>query len=337
MLFFLIVCLFIHSSASFLLSVQGECASNFASFLTNVLVDTTVATGVTAGADGSIYVRCDDVAGGDGASFVATKEQIRDHKYMVTLCVAQAFSLKMVDYLKQPDAPLDCSEYSKSGQTALYVENNKHKKVFIDCGANVGDGLNALLPGEHKYMAKGVRKYMTDSVPYDMTEYFMYGFEGNPRFGDMLLDIQHQHPSRVKVFPKTVVTVEDKQNMPFYINHQANVNDWGSSLIKEKYNVDPDHPVYVTAVDFARFIKSVVIPRADKVPGRHVVVKMDIEGAEYTILPHLLINGAFCEIDVLLLECHPLEVSPLIDKKSFGNVMRYIAQQCNVTISGQTD
>ena len=35
-----------------------------------------------------------------------------------------------------------------------------------------------------------------------------------------------------------------------------------------------------------------------------VVVKMDIEGAEYTILPHLLKTSAWLNIDYLLVEWH---------------------------------
>lgn len=33
-------------------------------------------------------------------------------------------------------------------------------------------------------------------------------------------------------------------------------------------------------------------------------MKMDIEGAEHVLLPHMIITGALCLIDVVFTECH---------------------------------
>ena len=54
----------------------------------------------------------------------------------------------------------------------------------------------------------------------------------------------------------------------------------------------------VATIDLAEFLQRQVVA-AD-----YVVIKMDIEGAEYDLVPHLLSTGASRLIDELLVECH---------------------------------
>ena len=56
--------------------------------------------------------------------------------------------------------------------------------------------------------------------------------------------------------------------------------------------------VEVPAIDFAAWLtKNVKLED-------YVVVKMDIEHAEYAVLPRMLATGAACLVDELYLECH---------------------------------
>ncbi|KAK7305484.1 hypothetical protein VNO77_43390 [Canavalia gladiata] len=54
----------------------------------------------------------------------------------------------------------------------------------------------------------------------------------------------------------------------------------------------------IQGFDFAEWLKSVVTSRD------FVVVKMDVEGTEFHLIPRLIQNGALCWIDELFLECH---------------------------------
>ncbi|XP_078435450.1 methyltransferase [Wolffia australiana] len=54
----------------------------------------------------------------------------------------------------------------------------------------------------------------------------------------------------------------------------------------------------IQGLDFAGWLKSVVSVTD------YVVMKMDIEGAEFDVLPRLIETGAICLIDELFLECH---------------------------------
>jgi hypothetical protein len=62
----------------------------------------------------------------------------------------------------------------------------------------------------------------------------------------------------------------------------------------------------VATIDVARFLKVVVDDRV-MVPGQSpgkVVAKMDVEGEEFKIIPHLIATRALCSIDVLFVEWH---------------------------------
>ncbi|KAJ1381265.1 S-adenosyl-L-methionine-dependent methyltransferase [Sesbania bispinosa] len=54
----------------------------------------------------------------------------------------------------------------------------------------------------------------------------------------------------------------------------------------------------IQGFDFANWLKSVVTSRD------FVVVKMDVEGTEFHLIPRLIQTGAICLIDELFLECH---------------------------------
>ena len=57
--------------------------------------------------------------------------------------------------------------------------------------------------------------------------------------------------------------------------------------------------VDVPALDFDAWLRSVIPPDAEK-----VIVKIDIEGAEYTVVPHMLEKNTFQLIDEVYIETH---------------------------------
>ena len=62
--------------------------------------------------------------------------------------------------------------------------------------------------------------------------------------------------------------------------------------------IDYSSPVPVPAVDFSAWLRRTVSP------GDRVVVKMDIEGAEYPVLAKLVDEGTINLISVLYIEWH---------------------------------
>ena len=66
-----------------------------------------------------------------------------------------------------------------------------------------------------------------------------------------------------------------------------------------------NHPV--ATIDLARlvhFVHRTLVPSDDGRPSR-LVMKLDTEGSEYRLLPHLLAHNAACLVDRLYLEFHP--------------------------------
>jgi FkbM family methyltransferase len=63
-------------------------------------------------------------------------------------------------------------------------------------------------------------------------------------------------------------------------------------------------PLIVPCFDFAAWLSVLTIGRL------RVIVKMDVEGAEYTLLPHLIETGAIQWIKRLLIEWHRPPIGP---------------------------
>lgn len=68
----------------------------------------------------------------------------------------------------------------------------------------------------------------------------------------------------------------------------------GASL--NVYHHDLDQNTTIKTMDLAAYINEQVAPRKMEGKGT-VLMKMDIEGFEHTLMPHLLTTGAICHID----------------------------------------
>mmetsp|Transcript_5936 Transcript_5936/g.12101 ORF Transcript_5936/g.12101 Transcript_5936/m.12101 type:complete len:145 (+) Transcript_5936:1253-1687(+) len=74
-------------------------------------------------------------------------------------------------------------------------------------------------------------------------------------------------------------------------------------------------PLVTPLMDLAKFVLEHIVPRkippppptsifSEPAPPPAVIMKLDIEGSEYTVLPHLALSGALCHIDTAFLEYH---------------------------------
>lgn len=148
-------------------------------------------------------------------------------------------------------------------------------KIFLDCGAWNG------------YSVKVFRQVYDPNM-----EYKIYSFEANPY--------------HLKTFPKfegfhvligDAVWV-DYTEMDFYLDYSR--KRASSTLLKEKTSgdLDKENPIKVKCVDLDDWIKG-MFTESDE-----IVLKLDIEGAEYTVLPHMIESGSIDYIDKLFIEWH---------------------------------
>ena len=145
------------------------------------------------------------------------------------------------------------------------------RKIFIDCGAYKGK--------------------MTKFFLANLGEGFeAFAFEPNPHAKI------HRKKVAYTVFKKAV-WVEDA-TIPLYVNRKKVYHSQSSSLLKEKTSGGLDTKIYVEAIDFGRWVAE-TFTKDD-----YIVVKMDIEGAEFKVLEKMMADGSILYINELYLETH---------------------------------
>ena len=145
------------------------------------------------------------------------------------------------------------------------------RKIFIDCGA---------------YKGKMTKIFLTNSG----NGFEVFAFEPNP--------YAKIHKKKVNcVVYKKAVWIKD-EIIPFYINKKKVRHSQGSSLLKEKTSGGLDTKILVEAVNFGKWIKD------NFSKDDFIVVKMDIEGAEFKVLESMIADGSIYYINKLHFESH---------------------------------
>ena len=151
------------------------------------------------------------------------------------------------------------------------------RKIFIDCGCNQGQSIK---------LFRRSRLYSP--------EFIIYGFEANPacfryleKFKGDFVQLANQ-----------AVWIKD-ETRDFYLS--SFINAVGSSLKTEKKSgrMNKAHPITVQCFDFSKWILN------NFTGNDYIILKMDIEGAEYDVLNKMindrsinLIKKAFVEFHV---------------------------------------
>jgi len=147
-------------------------------------------------------------------------------------------------------------------------------KYFLDCGAWNG------------YSVRVFRR------EYDLNcEYEIHSFEPNPRYVPFPKFEKH-------TFHNKAIWIKDEVRN-FYLDNTTKKKA-GSSLMKEKTtgNLDKKNPFKVECIDIDRWIKE----KFNK--DDFIVLKLDIEGAEYKVLPYMIENESIDYINNIFIEWH---------------------------------
>ena len=137
--------------------------------------------------------------------------------------------------------------------------------------------------------------------PFLLPEIFL--FEANPYFNTPLVQAKEHYDSlgiKVTIFPSTVVDVKDGTRT-FFLDTVNNDHDfWGSSIFANHPDavISQSNGTELTAINISRWLLMNTLPRD------FVVVKMDIEGAEYEVVPHMAEMSIWTVVDHLLIEWH---------------------------------
>jgi len=156
------------------------------------------------------------------------------------------------------------------------------RKIFIDCGSNTCRVLEARI-------LKG-------------TEREFFAFEPQPELSTCAEEMRRKYPSvPIHFFGKAVWVYDGSINLYLATNWGPN-HKGGSTLlaghVKNESQVDYSHPIRVECIDFSEWIRRHFSKRD------HIVVKMDVEGAEYPILEKMVADASIDYVSELLVEFH---------------------------------
>jgi FkbM family methyltransferase len=222
-----------------------------------------------------------------------------------------------------------------SGSPTSSTKKRLPRNVFFDLGANKGDSLNSFVYG--KEAAQGGDSLKGKGA---QGEWDLWAFEGNSYFNKQLRELEQElkliklpngNPKYNVVMKTEAVANAYDGKAEFYVDRVNEKHDfWGSSLMKEHRDAiaSQHYKVQVDSYDIARLI------RENYTKDDYVIVKADVEGAEYDLIARFLANGAAELIDVLAIEFHPLGGTPkLMENKCLENAMIWILQKAGVRVT----
>lgn len=147
-------------------------------------------------------------------------------------------------------------------------------KVFLDCGTHLGEGLNQFVN------------------LYNMTEEWqIYSFEPNPNLWKQHYELNKY--SNIQYINKAIY--DNNEMITFNL---AYPNTDASSIFKQHIGDNFDKAVQVECLDLSQFILS------NFSKDDFLVVKLDIEGAEYKVLDKMIKEGSILFVNDLYVEFH---------------------------------
>tara|TARA_R110002020_G_scaffold364543_8_gene576852 strand:- start:320 stop:907 length:588 start_codon:yes stop_codon:yes gene_type:complete len=147
----------------------------------------------------------------------------------------------------------------------------KKGDLFVDLGANLGQELEVLAP-------MGVE---------------VHSFEPHPELFKVLETTYGPFPN-VTLNEAAAWTADDYRCL-FFKNSKNQVNG-GASLVEEKTNISTSLNEKVRCVDIAKYISNLDKPVK--------VLKIDVEGAEYDLIEHLLSTDVLDMVEFVYCEDH---------------------------------
>ncbi len=157
------------------------------------------------------------------------------------------------------------------------------RKVFIDCGANVGE-ISA------RYLDLG---------------YTVIAFEPNPSAFEVLLN-KFEDNKKITLINKAVWHKNTTLKLYLHENSDEDEVYWsqGSSLLSFKGNVLESKFVEVEVIDLFEFIKNSEYDFID-------TIKIDIEGAEVEVLERLIEEKLYTKFGEIFVETHDHKIPEL--------------------------
>ena len=244
---------------------------------------------------------------------------------LVSMCIVSWQAINNQCYTALPGVP----------KHARRSEFEDCKMVYLDVGSNIGVQVRKLfepsrypgapvLPLFDKYF--GVNRNMSKHL-------CAIGVEMNPSHTLRLAALETHYREKcgysVRFFKETAASTRDGM-VDFWTDGYKPNNEWGASQVEWGSNLKSR---IANALDLVRFITSDIAPFASV-----VVMKLDVEGAEYDLLPQLLMKGVLCHMDLIFTEYHPwLASRQKVDVVDHINTLIENMPSCRTVLSSLDD
>jgi hypothetical protein len=238
--------------------------------------------------------------------------------------------------------PDDSSSHIRNNEAGFGSWFDGCQYVYLDVGTNVGVQIRKLYEPE-LYPGAKILSFFDELFEKDRKHLFSLcavGFEPNIHHTSKLNALEAAYSAkgwRVKIFTETAVSMVDG-NATFFFDRVARPeqHEWGASLIPWHKSMgttsenDPEEDKIQTTVrtmDFAKYLlENVARRRINEMLNHSVLMKLDIEGSEHTILPHLIMTGSLCSINKIFLETHRWGAVKFPDGSSDGQFLSFFKQ-----------
>lgn len=244
---------------------------------------------------------------------------------MVLLCAAALVLCSLFGTKQMMEKSVIGSSVRRSASLQSTRTAVKHRladgchHVFIDVGANVGVHGRFLFEPE-KYNETRIAGALFDEefgaqAARDNRDICIFAFEPNPVHRKRLEEIEAAYKAMGWRYEFIPAGIGDQDgNMTFYHLHDERFNEWGFTTARTHDPIGfPGQEEHVPVIRLARWLEEEVRNRALPaiVFGEYeqsqpkVLMKFDVEGLEFVVLPDLLVSGALCNtVDFVFGEFH---------------------------------
>ncbi|KAG7365545.1 methyltransferase FkbM domain containing protein [Nitzschia inconspicua] len=160
----------------------------------------------------------------------------------------------------------------------------------------------------------GLLQKQAQNIPSE--SFCVYGMEGNPTFTERLRklenyirEMQPRPVQHLHIFTESVVTAQDGPTKLYLDKTSVEQNFWGSSILSSQQdavksanelNKGQVFSADVMGISLSSMVKNTVLAFKEGVTdvdkqGGLLIIKMDVEGAEYQVLKEVAETGILCE------------------------------------------
>jgi len=217
-------------------------------------------------------------------------------------------------YCYHRDAAVEQQEYRLQTTSRTDIDNNSCRndnkdrpaqKIFLDVGANRGDVLRIFLDRGRQPEDSNNRQWKFGIADYDPQEWRIIAFEASPRMIQPLQQLQQEYSNvrqqqPLELHVPVAVWTSDGDTIPLGIDDTTEEQkgwlagekhgEWGSSVL---YNAT-ETVVAVPTLDLSRFVRELTACAA---PTDILYLKMNVEGAEFSVIRHMIAQGTLCRLN----------------------------------------